>query len=202
MIYDVTLPIAPGMVVWPGDAPVSCVLKEGRVNTSQWTLGSHTGTHVDAQTHFSAGPGTVDGLPLDVLIGRCRLIDVGDVDTVTHKMLAEYQLAGTVRLLIRTRNSTRWVSDQVTFDPEQVALDTGAAEHLVELGIKLVGIDGLSVAPAGRGNNVHTALLEPAVIIIEGLNLAGVPEGEYDLICAPLKLQGCDGAPARVFLID
>ncbi len=117
MIYDVTLPIAPGMAVWPGDPDVACeALAFGRVRVSRWTLGSHTGTHVDAPVHFSAGPQTVDELDPAVLLGPCRVLDCGEAPVITTAVLSAHDFAGIERLLLRTRNSRHWQEHPRAFD--------------------------------------------------------------------------------------
>ena len=190
------------MAVWPGDPDVACeALAFGRVRVSRWTLGSHTGTHVDAPVHFSAGPQTVDELDPAVLLGPCRVLDCGEAPVITTAVLSAHDFAGIERLLLRTRNSRHWQEHPRAFDDAFVGLDAGAARLLVAAGVRLLGIDGLSVeAPGGEG--VHDILLRAGVIIVEGLNLAAVPAGKYRLVCAPLRLAGADGAPARVLLED
>jgi arylformamidase len=121
---------------------------------------------------------------------------------VTAEVLHGHNIAGVDRLLLRTRNSLRWEENSTTFDEEFVALDIDAARLLVAAGITLVGVDGLSVESFRGHSGVHETLLNAGVIILEGLNLAGVRAGDYQLICAPLLLHGSDGAPARVFLCD
>jgi arylformamidase len=117
-------------------------------------------------------------------------------------LLRGHALTGVTRLLLKTRNSAGWVEDSTLFREDFVGLSLDAAAHLVALGVRLVGVDGLSVAPFRGGDGVHEALLEPRIILVEGLALADVPAGDYDLLCAPMKLAGSDGAPARVFLRD
>jgi arylformamidase len=201
MIYDITLPLSPELVAWPGDPQVAVERFGDEVKISQWTLGSHAGTHVDAPAHFSAGPLTADQLDPEILIGPCRVVDLPDVPNITAEMLEKQHLIGVERLLLRTRNSLRWQRDTASFDPEFVGIDTMAARLLLELGIKLIGIDGLSIEPEANEGQAHELLLGAGVIIVEGLNLAEVPAGEYQLVCAPVKLVGSDGAPARVFLL-
>lgn len=201
-IYDITLPISPELPHWPGDPPVRLERwQSGAVRLSRWTLGSHTGTHVDAPAHFSRGPGTVDQIDPAVLLGRCRVLHVPDVPMISAEVLQAYCLAGVERLLLRTRNSLRWQQHSANFDEQFVALDAEAARLLVSAGIKLIGVDGLSVEGYQGNAGVHETLLDARMVILEGVNLAEVPAGDYELICAPLKLLGSDGAPARVFLI-
>lgn len=201
MIYDVTLPVRPGMTTWPGDPPVvACRRTEGREVVSEWCMGNHTGTHVDAPCHYIDNAVTVDRLDPEVLVGPCRLIDLSGVSLVTADALQRHSLTGVRRLLIRSANSETWRRQPEAFDYNFIGLSNCAAEYLIEGGLELVGVDGLSVEPYDSAGRVHEALLAAGIIIVEGLSLAGVPEGEYTLICSPLPLKDEDGAPARVFL--
>ena len=203
MIYDVTLTLSPELAGWPGDPPVemTSIEVEG-TRVSRWMLGSHAGTHVDAPVHFFAGRETVDALDPRMLLGPCRVLDVQEFPQVTADILALYDLRGVERLLLRTRNSSHWAVDPKTFDRSFIALDATAAQAVLDAGIKLLGVDGLSVDPYESAGEVHQLLLEAGVILVEGLALDAIPAGDYRLICAPLKLAGSDGAPARVFLED
>ena len=201
MIYDISVPLSPELAVWPGDPPVTREELGEHVRVSRWTLGSHAGTHVDAQTHYSAGPNTVEQLDPAILLGPCRVLDLGDASLVTGDLLAAHELTGVVRLLLRTRNSPRAQRDPALFFTDFVGLDAGAARLLLALGVKLLGTDGFSVEPYDGSGAVHELLLAAGVILLERLELSTVPAGEYTLLCAPLKLAGADGAPARVFLL-
>jgi arylformamidase len=201
MIYDVSLAIAPAMAVWPGDPAVERTdMQFGDWRVSRWTLGSHTGTHVDAPIHAGAGPGTADDLDPAVLIGPCRVLDLGDAPLVTADLLRAHDLAGVTRLLLRTRNSRCWAEDPTRFREDYTAIAPDAARYLVDRGLRLLGVDWLSVEPFGGDGTVHATLLAAGIVVVEGLNLSAVPAGDYRLLCAPLKLAGADGAPARVFL--
>lgn len=201
MLYDITLPLSPDLAAWPGDPPVTVEhLTYNTVRVSRWCLGSHAGTHVDAPVHFSAGPGTVDALDPAVLVGSCRVLHFPDAAAITAEMLAVQDLGGISRLLFRTRNSARWREDPGTFRTDYTALTPAAAAYLRDRGVVLVGVDFLSVEPYGGDGAVHMTLLSAGIVVVEGLYLADVPAGDYTLLCAPLKLMGADGAPARVFL--
>lgn len=199
MIYDVTLPLSPMLAAWPGDPAVTCETFGDRVRVSRWTLGSHAGTHVDAPAHFSAGR-TVDALDPAVLLGPCRVLDLTDCPRITAAVLHAHALTGVMRLLLRTRNSAHWTQCPSNFNPDYVSLTIDAAQALLTLGVRLVGVDGLSIE-APDATQAHELLLGAGVILVEGLHLAAVPAGDYHLVCAPLKLAGADGAPARVFLV-
>ena len=200
MIYDVTLPMSPGMVGWPGDPGVECERFGDHVKISRWGMGSHAGTHVDAPAHFSVSPTTVDELDPNVLIGPCKVIYLPEVAEITVDTLADHHLIGVERVLFRTRNSAHWASDVREFDPNFVSLAFDTAVLLSGLGVKLIGVDGLSIEKYGGTGEVHELLLSSGIVLLEGLNLHNIPPGNYRLITAPLRLQGADGAPARVFL--
>ena len=202
-IYDVTVPISPLMHVYPGDPPASVerthLISKGDVaNVTSLSFGTHTGTHVDAPHHFLDGAMTVDQIPLNLLIGRARVVEISAA-VITAAVLEELDFTADARVLFKTRNSYLW--KEPAFVKEFVHLTKGAAEHLVENGIKVVGMDYLSVEKfAFEQPDVHRTLLGNGTIIIEGLNLSEVDAGDYEMICLPLKIEGGDGAPARVVL--
>lgn len=205
-IYDVTLPISESSVVWPGDGGVqfkqmSSVEQGDNSTVTRLTLSAHTGTHVDAPKHFIAGAGSVDKLSLDTLIGPAWVADAGIANALTAGVIRALDIPpGTERVLFKTTNSELWAYGEKTFFKSYVAISEDGAQWLLDAGVKLVGIDYLSVAPFGNTGPVHRQLLEASVILLEGLNLTGIRQGEYQLVCLPLKIAGCDGAPARVVL--
>jgi len=207
-IHDITLSVAPDMIVWPGDPPValeqvSSMDAGAHDNISRLACGVHTGTHVDAPHHFLNDHRTVESLSLDVLIGPARVIQIPDeTDVVTAEVLEKAAIpSGTLRLLLKTRNSRLWERGEKKFDTGFVGVSADGADWLAQKGVKLVGIDYLSIAPYKQSVATHQALLRPGVIVLEGVDLSGVSPGTYDLYCLPLKLVGSDGAPARVILI-
>jgi arylformamidase len=162
-------------------------------------MGAHTGTHVDATNHFIDDTGGVDEIPLDILIGPATVIDLTGVEAVSAGALAGVNLDETERLLFKTANS-RFRSDE-GFRKDSVHLTGDAAEYLVEAGVKLVGIDYLSIEKFGASPaTAHLALLGAGVVILEGIDLSEVEAGEYGLICLPLPISGCDGSPCRAVL--
>jgi len=209
-LYDISLPVYPGMVVWPGDPPVILErfqkIEDGaRCNVSRLEAGTHIGTHVDAPFHFLANGPAVEQLSLEALIGPAEVVVFPDhVDMVSAELLEEAGIPpGTRRLLCKTRNSARWARGEREFDESFVALTVDAAEWVVERGISLIGVDYLSVARhLEPGGTTHKVLLGAGVVIVEGLDLSAVPSGSYTLVCLPLKLVGSDGAPARAILIQ
>lgn len=203
-IYDVTATLRPGMPTWDGEPgpecrPIKRIGVDGEpAQVSLLTIGTHTGTHVDAPAHFIAGGATVEALPLDALVGPCRVVDVGARSLIEPADL-ERSAPGARRLLLKTGSARLW--DLAEFQREFVALSADAAAWIVSQGALLVGIDYLSVDPYdAEPASAHLTLLSAGVVVLEGLDLRHVPAGEYDLAALPLKLAGADGAPARVIL--
>jgi arylformamidase len=206
-IYDISAPVRTGGLVYPGNPeiviePQQAISRGAGANVSQITFGSHTGTHVDAAKHFFDDGETIDEVPLERFIGPAILIEVDEaLMSVGASDLERHDLAGQKRLLIRTRNSG--FLSEPEFHRDYTYLAPDGAEYLVSLGIELVGVDYLSIEQFRSGHHrTHRTLLEKKVVIVEGLLLGGVPAGEYDLVCLPLRLEGLDGAPARAVLIE
>jgi len=196
------------MVFYPGDpgAVIEPVLRvaEGDVaNLSELHLGTHAGTHVDAPHHFMGGPETVDRIALERLVGPARVLDLTAVAglLITAADLQQAGAAGAERLLLKTVNSRLWA--QPEFTAEYVSLADDAADYLVAEGVKLVGIDYLSIERFKSDDyHVHHTLLGASVVVLEGVDLSDVSAGEYELVCLPLKVVDGDGAPARTILIE
>ena len=206
-IYDVSVPLRPGLPTYAGEpGPQLQHLKQisrgDSANVTALSLGSHTGTHVDAPHHFLDGRSTVEAMSLGALLGPTQVIELTEPRHITAADLAASSIpSGTTRILLRTPNSRFWNDDE--FHTDFVGLTGDAAEWLVERGFVLVGIDYLSIERFGSPEHeVHKILLEANVVIVEGLDLRSVTAGEYMMACAPLKVVGADGAPARVFLWD
>lgn len=202
MLIDISLPIKPGMLTWPGENWISVeamtdFAKKG-VRVSKLTLGSHTGTHIDAPRHFLQDGGGVDKISLEKLVGPCTVIEV----TPQHEGITRADLerhAFEKRVLFKTHNSDH-LSDQQFYE-DYIFLTEDGARYLLERGVELVGVDYLSIEKRGaQGHPVHTMLLTHGVVIVEGVCLADVEAGPYTLMALPLKLANLDGAPARVFL--
>lgn len=203
-IYDITVPIRASMPIYEGDPGVeiaawSALAKGDSANVSFLHFGAHTGTHVDAPAHFIKGARRIDALALDILIGPARLIRVpDDVNEIDPDFVNGLDLTGVERILFHTRNSSFWKEG---FRKDFTHLLPEAAQALVDLGVKLVGTDYLSIEKFHSGHHrTHLTLLSNNVVIVEGLNLSEVPAGDYELICLPLRIaEGAgDGAPARV----
>lgn len=206
-IYDVSVPISAKTPVYEGDPSVEINLKLSmengdNANVSQICMGVHTGTHVDAPNHFIEGTKKVDELDLNVLIGKCSVVELGD-DVMAIEPKHIETLENVERLLFKTRNSEFWADFDQGFRKDFTYITPEAAKVLVEKEIKLVGIDYLSVeAFDAESPETHITLLKNEVIIIEGLDLREVSEGEYELISLPMKIaEGAgDGSPSRTVL--
>ncbi len=204
-IYDITVPISNELPVYPGDPEIKITrimsLEAGDVaRVSHLSFSTHIGTHIDPPYHFMQDGMPLDQAPLDIFIGPARVIDVGEVASIDAALLATFDLDGAERVIFKTRNSRLW-RETNEFQKDFVYLETDAAESLVGRGVKLVGIDYLSIEKFNFDQpTTHWALLGAGVFIVEGLDLTGVPAGDYELICLPLKIKDGDGGPARVVL--
>lgn len=179
----------------------SSIARGDQCNVTKMQMGVHTGTHVDAPYHFLGDGVTTDAIPIETFIGPCLVVEIDSEVLIEKRDLQKYNMNGYSRILIKTRNSEIWANNISAFEKNFVALGIDAAQYLVEMKTILVGIDYLSVESFhSEGSPVHKLLLMNNISILEGLNLSGVKAGVYGLICMPLKLQGCEGAPARVLL--
>ena len=202
---DVSVPLRDGMPHWPGDPECKITrvskMEEGAVcNLTHLSMSAHTGTHMDAPRHFVADGVTMDQMPLEPVIGRCKVIEFDVEDQITAEDLKKVKLAPGQRVLFKTRNSTRsWAMTE--FDKNFVSIRADAAQYLVEQKVATVGVDYLSIGGFEKdGVETHQLMLGAGIWVIEGLNLAETKPGYYDMICLPLKIEGADGAPCRVVL--
>jgi len=205
-IFDISVPIRTGGLVYPGNPEIDislqqAVAKGASANVSTIHFGSHTGTHADSARHFFDDGQPVDQIPLQKLIGPALLVSFDDsVMSIGVNELRPRPIKGHKRVLFRTRNSA--LLSQREFVPNYTFVAPDGAQYLVDSGVELVGVDYLSVEQFHSGHHrTHRTLLEHGVVIIEGLDLSAPPAGEYELICLPLRIEGCDGAPARAILI-
>ena len=208
-IYDVSVPLSSALPTYPGDPGIqihdwSKLANGDGANVSALSFGAHTGTHVDAPAHFLEGARKVDALDLEILIGEAAVVHVPEeFRSIDEEFVTANCAAGTRRIIFKTRNSAFWAGDFTEFRTDFTYLTLEAAQALVQRGVKLIGIDYLSIEKFNsKDHEVHHALLSKEVIILEGLNLADVPAGKYELICLPLRLRSHlgDGAPARAVL--
>lgn len=205
-ILDISVPLGEGLPVYPGDPPVAIkpvlALEKGDGATvSLISMGDHSGTHLDAPGHQLRGGGTLDDIPLSLLMGRVLVADLRGVREIGVRELEGLPLRGEQRLLLKTDNSMLWT--QSGFQTGYTGLSLEGASYLARSGVRLVGIDYLSIEKAEGDGSVHRALLEKGVVILEGLDLSDAPSGVFEIICLPLRIPGGCGAPARaVLLID
>ncbi|MDQ2854994.1 MAG: cyclase family protein [Acidobacteriota bacterium] len=208
-IFDVSVPISARMPTYPGDPRVNIrpwlsLDKGDPANVSLIDFGAHTGTHVDAPAHFIRGGAKMEFMNLETLMGEVHVIEIpDDVIEITESHIENNVRKGATRVLFKTRNSAFWSEETGKFRTDYTYVSAGAARQLVARGIRLVGIDYLSVEQfQSQTFATHEALLSSGVVIIEGLDLRQVKAGVYELICLPLKIAGGsgDGAPARVVL--
>jgi arylformamidase len=206
-IYDVSVLINEETPVYEGDPAVeitaaSSIAKGDAANVSRLCCGVHTGTHVDAPAHFIEGARRVSELDLEKLVGKCRVMEIDEnVEAIEAKHLEN--LEGVERVLFKTRNSNFWNDFSEGFRKDFTYIAPDVAKALVDLNVKLVGIDYLSVEKFGSTDfATHITLLEKEIVIIEGLDLREVSAGDYELVCLPMKIAGGsgDGAPARTIL--
>ncbi|MBI2029198.1 cyclase family protein [Candidatus Gottesmanbacteria bacterium] len=209
-IYDLSVPIKQNMVVWPGQPkPKITVKTDGKADSASltnFTLNSHNGTHVDAPKHFIKSGKTIDKVEAEKLVGNCKILDLtnffktGGPAEIGWAHFGGLKVKKGDRILIKTGNYKFLEGKKFTTDYISLSLD--AAKNLVKKQISLIGIDYFGIEKKGNpGHPVHKMLLREGIIIVEGLNLKDVQKGEYTLVCAPLKLEGADASPARVFLI-
>ena len=203
-LIDVSVPLDAQLPTYPHNTPFSLepikrIARGDSSNVSTLHMSAHTGTHVDAPRHFfDEGPGT-ESLPLELLIGCARVIEVTSRAGVAAKDLDATDFSDDIRVLIKTLNSRLWGAPE--FHEDYVGVLESGAKHLVEQGIKVVGVDYLSVEKFHNpGAPAHHILLGAGTIVIEGLDLRGVEPGVYEMFCLPLRVVGSDGAPARVVL--
>jgi arylformamidase len=202
-LHDVSIPIHPGMIIYrknPGvelERALTIAGGDG-ANVTRLSMGVHTGTHIDGSLHFFDDGNGVDALPLDAMLGRCRVVEVPEPgDAIDGPTLEAAGIPpGTDRLILKTPNSQLWNRDEFTHD--FVRLDGSGASWVLERGIRLVAIDYLSIGD----HDAHVELLGNGVVALEGLDLREIEPGPYELICLPMRLIGTDGAPARVLLAD
>lgn len=208
-IFDITVPISNDMPVWPGDPKVEVeqidsIDKGAKANVSRICAGVHSGTHVDAPHHFLNNHKGIDTVPLELLTGTAFVLHVPDsVIAINAEFIDKAPIPdGTRRILFKTRNSDFWAGGVKEFQTNFTGVSGDGAEAIVKKGIKLVGVDYLSVGPYKQGGPTHRTLLGAGIVIVEGLNLSEVPQGQYSLYCLPLRIAGADGAPARAILVQ
>jgi len=204
-IYDISPEVREDIAVWPGDKKFRCqwtmqIRKGDSCNVSAVTMSTHTGSHVDAPYHFDENGQDVASVPLAHYLGPARVVELAGDGPITERHLAILDWSNVERVLFKTRASN---IQEDRFDREFVCLSEGAASFLGERKLLLVGTDAPSVdAFNSKTLTVHKILLRHGIAILEGIRLAHVPAGDYELIALPLRLAGLDGSPVRAVLRD
>jgi arylformamidase len=206
MIYDASVPITNTMLVWPSDPSVKLTPKPHqsrdkihRVQVTNIEMGSHTGTHIDAPWHFIDDGTRLNEIPLETLVGMAVVVEIPNASSIGKLEVKNLACEGVERILFKTENSKHWTDGK--FYEQFVYLEPEAAQVLVDRGVKLVGIDYLSIDEyKSEKHPTHFTLLGRNVVIVEGLNLSRVTPGNYQMTALPLNLQDVDGAPTRVIL--
>jgi len=204
-VIDISWPISDDMTNYRDQRVVEFkqerTLEKDGMRQSTFTLGSHTGTHVDAPAHFLARGETIEKVPLERLVGNCYVLDFTHLDEkITRDDLDIFDLDEEDIVLLKTKNSLLKTNEP--FNPNFVYLEESGAQYLAESGIKSVGIDYLGIERNQPNHPTHAILLQADIPIIEGLRLAHVDEGQYSIICLPLAVQGLEAAPVRAILLD
>jgi len=203
-LRDISVPVTEGMPIYRGNPGYeihldSSIAAGAGANVSAISIGAHTGTHIDGARHFfSDGPG-VEALPLEAMLGRCEVVELaaiglGPIDA--GALRGAGIPAGTERLLLKTPNSLLW--ERAEFTHDFARLDGSGAAYALEIGLRLIGIDYLSIGD----HDAHVALLGAGIVALEGLDLRAVPPGPYELLCLPVRFIGSDGALTRAVLRD
>jgi arylformamidase len=212
-VHDISLPISAHMLTWPGGQRPQCrwvarVEDGDGYNESVWTLGAHTGTHIDAPSHFLSDAGNIDAMALDLLVGPARVCDLaGEGQVIDAQAIERLELDGVTRVLFKTSNSERRLA-RSEFDTAFCSIQPDAAASLVAAGVRTVGIDYLSVEryvpeeETDYTDPVHHTLLGAGLALLEGVDLRGVDAGDYLLCALPLRLVDAEAAPARIVLIE
>jgi arylformamidase len=202
---DVSIPLRPGMPHWPGDFPFAIsrdleIEKGDACNLSRIQLSVHSGTHMDAPLHFLRDGRPMDALPFNAVVGRARIIEIEDTESIKADELDRHDIEAGERILFKTVNSTRaWKADE--FYEDFVYISKEGAAYLAEKRVITVGVDYLSVGGFKKdAAETHYVLLGAGIWVIECLDLSACPSGHYDMICLPLRISGAEGSPARAIL--
>jgi len=211
-VIDISVAITSQFPPWPGDPAVkfhtlSSIEKGDESNLTQISMSLHTGTHIDAPKHFLDQGITTDDIALSKLIGRVLVVEIDQsVDVITESLLINHpqsaDIKETTKILFKTRNSSYWHSHPSEFQHDYVGIDASGAAYLAQFKPDLIGVDYYSVAPYADTYTPHHILLAQGIVLLESIDLTGVPTGYYQLICLPMKIARCEGVPARAILLD
>jgi arylformamidase len=208
-LYDISVPIFPGMPIYPGDPEVSfsptIQIDQGAcANVVTVSMGSQTGTHYDTPHHILNNGITTEQLDLNIFYGPAQVLHIDEsIQAIEKADLIRRIHPETTRLLLKTKNSAYWKNSPKAFQPDYAALTKDGAQYLVSIGVQLIGIDYLSIELfESTGLEAHHQLLASGVVILEGINLSQVAPGQYTFCGFPLNYQGLDGAPTRAVLMS
>ncbi|PKL61697.1 MAG: cyclase [Methanomicrobiales archaeon HGW-Methanomicrobiales-2] len=197
-IYDITRDLSEDAVLYPGDVrPRFREIDNGQYRVTEMTLGSHSGTHIDAPSHYIKGGQTVDRIPPGRLAGPAQVLDCSDAGEVIGPDHLAGRLDGARTLLLRTT-----FSERQQFDPGYPALSVEAADLIADAGVTCLGTDAPSIEGFHGDGAIHRRLLGSGTVILELLDLSAVPEGNYFMVALPMRLKGADGSPVRAILWD
>jgi arylformamidase len=197
-IFDITRTISEDMLVFPGDTQPTFLQEDrGRYLISDLHMSTHSGTHIDAPVHYLKTGNTIDTIPLSHVIGRCRVLDVSGAGNNINARHLKGRMEGVSRLLLKTS-----FSGTTRFEEDYPALTLSAAHIIAANGMKCIGIDSPSIESFTGDGSVHRVILSCNCIVVELIDLSNVEEGDYDMVALPLRLNGLDGSPARVVLIE
>lgn len=206
--YDITVPLKQGIIYFPTDPFPPKIYRYhdrelgAKVTMSVIEMISHTGTHIDSPLHFIPGGSTISDMPLDITIGPARVIEIKDKESIKAKELKQHNIKKGERVLFKTRNSPKGYEGE-KFDEDYCYLDDDGADYLAKVGVKLVGIDFITIGTIKRQENInhtHTVLLAAGIYVLEDCALDKVPPGEYELLCLPLLMYKGDAGPCRAIL--
>lgn len=204
-IYDISWPISESSTEYKEKKSISFTAMKNfdtdHVRETKICMSVHTGTHVDAPSHFLKDGNVINEIELDRLIGGAKVLDLSTVrEKITAGVLAQHEINQHEIILLRTINSAKSATEE--FEPDFIYLDASGAQYLADKKVKAVGIDYLGIERGDPEHSTHTTLFKADIIIIEGLRLNHVQAGNYFIVCLPLALVGLDAAPARAILMS
>ena len=205
--YDISVLLGVESINYPGDTPyqrkmVQTLQGGDDCNLSEITMSAHAGTHLDAPAHFFSDGKTIDQFPVEKFILSAHVVPIGSTTSITVRELEKVKVRSGEAILFKTQNSTTGRIENGVFQEDFVYLSPEGADWCVRKRVGLVGIDYISIEKYGSTESfVHRQILGNDILILEGINLKGVPVGKYTLYCFPLKIGGGEGAPARAVLM-
>jgi arylformamidase len=210
IIHDISMDIEPGMLYWRDGKPPEHISVErmddgAPSEVTRWLMGSHTGTHIDAPSHFVKGAQNVEELSLDIFVGNTRVVDLTEIGdrSIIAEDIENANLNGVTRVLFRTTNSDTRM-DKKEYDNNWVGIAPCAAQFLVDAGVVIAGLDYVTIEAKEHTDDwpSHHIFCGNNVVILEGARLKNIKDGEYFMCCLPLRLKGSEAAATRTILIE